>query len=291
MSKIPARMLYLHALSAVHSGTGQAAAVIDLPIAREKATGWPVIPGSTLKGVLRDALGDGDAGRIKHAFGPDVGNASEHAGALRFGDQHVLLFPARSFHGTFAWLTSPLVLCRYRRDAEAVGLPVPSGNGLAAAGMEALVAQGSAVRGPDGRLLLEDLDLKAAESPELGLLADFLARQLFAGDDERRLFRERLALVSDTVFDFLCETATEISARVRLQDTTKTVASGGLWYEEAVPAEAVFYGPVLSQPPDRKGAEECLALLGDRLVQVGGKASVGKGLCRLLVRGGEGGAP
>ena len=45
----------LHALSPLHAGTGHAADVIDLPIARMKATGIPIVLGSSVKGVLRDA--------------------------------------------------------------------------------------------------------------------------------------------------------------------------------------------------------------------------------------------
>ena len=41
-------LLFLHALSPLHAGTGQGIGAIDLPIAREKATGIPYLPGSSL---------------------------------------------------------------------------------------------------------------------------------------------------------------------------------------------------------------------------------------------------
>jgi CRISPR/Cas system CMR subunit Cmr4 (Cas7 group RAMP superfamily) len=49
------RPFLLHAFSPLHAGTGHAADVIDLPTARYKATGIPFVPGSSIKGVLRDA--------------------------------------------------------------------------------------------------------------------------------------------------------------------------------------------------------------------------------------------
>ncbi len=49
------RAYILHALSPLHAGTGHSADVIDLPIARMKATGIPFVPGSSIKGTLRDA--------------------------------------------------------------------------------------------------------------------------------------------------------------------------------------------------------------------------------------------
>lgn len=39
----------------VHPGAGQSDGAIDLPVAREKATDYPYLPGSGLKGALRDA--------------------------------------------------------------------------------------------------------------------------------------------------------------------------------------------------------------------------------------------
>ncbi len=64
------RLTFIHALSALHAGTGQGAGVIDLPIAREKATGLPFLPGSSLKGPLRASLADKD---LRNAiFGPET---------------------------------------------------------------------------------------------------------------------------------------------------------------------------------------------------------------------------
>lgn len=47
-------MLFLHAQTSLHPGSGTALGVVDLPIQRERHTQWPLIPGSALKGILRD---------------------------------------------------------------------------------------------------------------------------------------------------------------------------------------------------------------------------------------------
>ena len=54
---------YIHALTALHAGTGQGVGVVDLPIAREKSTGLPIVPGSGIKGVLREELNPSNAGK------------------------------------------------------------------------------------------------------------------------------------------------------------------------------------------------------------------------------------
>lgn len=276
------RMLYLHALTPLHTGSGQAVAVIDLPIARETATGWPVVPASGFKGVLRDALDDGSNREwIEDAFGSD--NAG---GLLHFADQRILCLPVRSFFGTFAYATCPLALTRFARDCRAAGVGPPFINLVpSTADMAAQLPPNSKlVRG--GKVYLEDLDLSGTDSSEAASAAEGLAVVLFSDEVERQGFRDRLAIVSDLVFDFLSETATEVTARVRLKDDTKTVESGGLWYEESVPTEAIFYGPVLVGSHRRAATDEMLKPLdaaNRTLVQVGGKASVGRGLCRLVV--------
>ncbi|MGC8667883.1 MAG: type III-B CRISPR module RAMP protein Cmr4 [Chthonomonadales bacterium] len=275
-----AKMVFLHAITPVHSGTGQAASVIDLPVAREKATGWPIIPASSFKGVLRDVwTSNGNGSQVDVAFG-----TQNQAGALCFGDLRVLCLPVRSFFGTFAYVTCPLALHRFKRDADALGAPVALKEIPAVDGTKIVVTQGTQLRDPDGKnqVFLEDLDLEARDGADA--VAGELARQVFDNEEDGKTFKARFAIVSDEVFSFLCDAALEVVARVRLNDDTKTVESGGLWYEEAVPAETVFAGPVvLAGHAKDNGSGDLLAQLKGGLIQIGGDASVGRGLCRMVV--------
>ncbi|HEU4636125.1 MAG TPA: type III-B CRISPR module RAMP protein Cmr4, partial [Edaphobacter sp.] len=111
----------VHALSPLHAGTGHAADIIDLPTVRMKATGIPFVPGSTIKGVLREAYRTNPSPRLEAEeaiFGP-ARNPEAHAGALVVGDARLLALPVRSFKGTFAWVTSPLLLTLAERDLDA----------------------------------------------------------------------------------------------------------------------------------------------------------------------------
>ena len=105
--------LFIHAITSVHPGSGTALGHVDLPIQRERHTDWPMIPGSSLKGVLRDALGAAD--RLSEeerlaVFGPDQRSAHEHAGAIALTDARILGFPVRSLAGVFAWLAMQLIV-------------------------------------------------------------------------------------------------------------------------------------------------------------------------------------
>lgn len=297
---VDARMLYIHALSPIHSGTGQSTDVIDLPVAREKVTGWPVLPGSSIKGVLRDACAtvpNADAKKIKIAFGPDTQNASEHAGALAFTDGHLLCLAVRSLAGSFAWVTCPLALRRWRRDHERAGLDfaisIPEPFSFAVQdepeALAILVDQQDAAIGQDGLVYLEDLDLHLQPHDAVGQIAAAIAKAVFETGPWIDFFKERFGIISDDVFSFLADTATEVSARVKLDDKTKTVQRGHLWYEEAVPAESIFSGPIVAMLRNTGDAEplfETVAAWGNGLLQIGGCASVGRGLIEVQIQKG-----
>lgn len=273
------RPFLLHALSPLHAGTGHAADVIDLPTARMKATGIPFVPGSSIKGVLRDAR-RGDRDKTEAVFGPSDDPAA-HAGALVVGDARLLALPVRSFRGTFAWTTSPLLLALAKRDLEQLGasLSIPSINSRGA-----LVAKGSCCV-HQGRLYLEDLDLPATESDEATAWARLLAPLASPGDD---IFTKRFAVVDDDTMAFLWETATQVDARVRLDENTRTVAPGALWLEESLPPESLLIGLLAADRSRRRGVamtpEDVLgfALAGEEIQQLGGKATTGRGRCRIV---------
>lgn len=288
-----AKLLFVHALTPLQPGTGQGIGVIDLPVAREAATGLPYLPGSSFKGVLRDRCRH-DGACIK-LFGPSTENASDHAGAVQFTDMRLLLLPVRSLAGTFAWVTSPFVLRRLARDCALTGITAPA-SPPALSGLEkAAVTTSTALFVSQNQIVLEDLLLTKEQTAQLdgdNGWANFLASQIFPGDPGwQAVLKGRLCVVADDAFSFLLETATEVLARIRLQDDTKTVEKGGLWYEELLPAETILAGLMVAQPVQKTNMtpEEVLAkvenLAQPPVFQFGGSATVGRGLCRLVMAG------
>jgi len=284
------RLYLLHALSALHAGTGQGSGVIDLPIAREKSTGLPIVPGSSIKGVLRDEFkGDSNVSAEQHQalFGPDTENAADHAGALALSDARLLCLPVRSLAGTFAWVTCPLVLHRFKRDLQAVNpgsclaIPKPDSEKIE-------VCLNSALIDNNGMVLLEDLDLSAKETDAAQAWAELIGHAFFEFSEWKTLFKDRFAIVDDAMFDFLAETATEIVTRIRIKQDTRTVAQGGLWFEEHLPAESLLWGVAACdrsryEKVTSSGSELLRLLNGEKRLQVGGKASVGRGQARWLL--------
>ncbi len=283
----------LHALSPIHCGTGHAIGGIDLPIARDKPTNIPLVPGSSLKGVLRAAAGGADY--VAKVFGPDTDNASDHAGGVQFGDARLTFLPMRSVRGCFAWVTSPTMLRRLRRDAAEAGLTLPEvelpkSDGHCLTSGDANLAGGS--KGSQTKkVVLEDFDFSASDSGELRSLADAIAQRLFGNDKTLRLhFDDRVVLVTDDVMSVLLRTGMEVIARNRIDPETGAVAKGALWTEEALPVESILVGLLRATPVAVGGAvpspEELLdpvRELSKAPLQVGGNASIGRGLCRMEV--------
>jgi CRISPR-associated protein Cmr4 len=281
------RAFLLHALSPLHAGTGHTPDIIDLPTARMKATGIPFLPGSSIKGVLRDARRTADPEKLLAVFGPDKDQADAHAGALVVSDARLLALPVRSFKGTFAWVTSPLLLTLAKRDLEETDLSIPAIDSCGAR-----LAQSKTCVHND-KLYLEDLDLTATESPEAAAWARWLAPLVSPGND---IFTKRFAIVDDDTMAFLSETATQVDARVRLDEKTRTVASGALWLEESLPPETLLIGLFAADQSRRRDVsmapDEVLrfALSDEQVHQLGGKATTGRGRCRIVpfVRNGAG---
>jgi len=304
------RMFWIHALTPLHVGAGRGVGYIDLPVMREKVTNHPLVPGSAVKGVLSDHFSADQEARQKSdklrvAFGiadrdakqrNDRQEGGANSGSLVFTDARLVCLPVRSLYGTFAWCTSPMILKRLHRDLQATGLASRLSAPAEMKTSETIhVPQGttSALRGDQGRVFLEDLDFQAQDCPTAAAWASELGTWLFGAENLwATTFASHFAVVSDDVFGFLAETGTEVNARVRIDDTKKTVADRALWYEESLPAETILAGLVWcdrvfgtsdkSITQDSLLNEFCSAGGEGKSLQIGGKATVGKGRVRCV---------
>lgn len=285
----------VRALSNIHCGVGQGVGDIDLPTAKESVTGFPFIPGSSIKGVLRDYFKqktqDTDE-KFLAAFGPEPEDReSEFAGAISFTDATLLCLPVRSYAGTFAYMTSPFVLRRLKEELKHVwaentqNLPsVPDFQN----NEEILVTENSLIAANDF-VLLEDLEFQIARESEAQSWADFLAGLILdqSEEDWKPHFIKRFAIVSDDIFSYLCETTLPVSARIRMNQKTGIVIEGALWYEESIPAETLLVGIAgaydsFSKKSRTTASDFIKTFATENLsIQIGGKATTGMGISRL----------
>lgn len=295
-------LYWLHTLSPTHVGTGRGVGYIDLPIQRDKITNWPIIPGSSFKGVWADHFGATEKKRqtdhkLRLAFGlaADEGENNSNAGALVPTDARLACLPIRSFRGTFAWCTSPLALQMLERDLTLAGMTnLPSVPEIKEE--DVVYHAKETVLKEEQQIYLEDLDFKAQLSNEATAWAERIAGWVFPQNEKfphnenwRSLFVKRFVIVPNPVFDFFTQTGTEVTTRVKIDDDLKTVIPGALWNEEALPAETIMVGLVSC---DRVYARDAHGITSDELIksfaseelilQIGGKASVGRGRVRCV---------
>jgi CRISPR-associated protein Cmr4 len=291
-----AAILFLYTETPLHAGSGTSLGIVDLPIQRERTTGYPMIQASGLKGCLRDVVSD-DPQKVEIVFGPDTRRASDHAGALSVGDARILLFPVRSLMGVFAWVTSQNVLARFKREALMAGLSVdwnpigPTDDGTA------FVADGSILKA-NGKVVLEEFAFTAQKKDSVQTIARWLKDNALPAEGEYAYWQDtlekRLVILPENAFRDFVQLSTEVIARVRIDDTKKTVERGALWTEEHLPSETLLYAtlfaskPRVQNPPsDLQDAAAVLnfvknAVDGKRL-QLGGDATVGRGIVKARV--------
>ncbi|MGI5939683.1 MAG: type III-B CRISPR module RAMP protein Cmr4 [Thermoleophilia bacterium] len=302
-------LLCIHALTGMHPGSGTALGTVDLPIQRERHTGWPVIPGSSLKGVLRDecrravadATWSGDLVKantedpqLTAVFGPAKVEAdTSFAGSLSVTDARILAFPVRSLVGVFAWVTCPAVLERLQRDLSYVAQAGDSAQAAAAwPGGIPTPAQGQAVCSAGSPLLidgtemvLEEFEFTRSEQSESAPIADWIVGLVKDETTKARLAMCLVILHNDDFQHFVAH-ATEVVARVGLDCESKTAKSTALFYEEYLPPETLFYSLVAADARHTGGASmsagEVLEFLKKNVppfIQIGADETIGKGIC------------
>ena len=285
--------MFIHCLTATHPGSGTALDVVDLPVQRERHTRWPTIPGSTLKGVLRAATKSGGTDWEQTAFGPDRSNAADYAGAISISDARILAFPVRSLKGVFAWVTCRGVLDRLRRDLKIMGFcKDPFLGQIDVEDSFVLCPENSPLLIDGGGMLLEEFDFER-KGDDQGV-AEWIADNTVIDAATAERIKSNLAVISDDNFGHFVRHATEVSARIGLDSETRTVKEGALFWEEHLPPETLFYAMVMSSNSRRRDddskAAEILEGLRNALpetLQIGGNATLGKGLCAVRMGTGE----
>lgn len=269
-------ILGLLAETSIHPGSGRATGVVDLPVAREAATDYPVIVGSSLKGALRTLAG-GESEPAKRLFG-----VQDSAGQLLVADARLVLLPVRSLTGAFRWVTCPHLIERYRRDRLRAGQPtdfdVP-----ALAPVEDAPRPALASGREKARLFLEEREFEVEGAPPEELVAALA--QLVLHPETRARLAERLVVLHDDDFAWFARYGLPIQARNVLNDKTKQ--SDNLWYEETLPPETVLSALIGAHSEEASENLRGLFPATAPYLQAGGNETIGQGWFAVRILGGE----
>ena len=263
--------------TSMHPGSESSTGVVDLPIAREITTAYPVITGSSLKGAFRESFED----RMDKKETDKVFGEQNRAGDISISDGRILLLPVRTLIGHYKWVTCPYILDRLFRDLKLAGykieeVKIPE------------IKQGKALyHGTDEEIFLEEITFTHQESEDLlGKLTKIIKPLLYHKSLKDRLL-DQLVIISDDEFVYFAKYGLEVRARNRLSSETKT--SENLWYEECLPPDTLFYTLFLCRSGKEASLEKLQeAFLEKPYIQIGGNETIGQGWC-VLSRWEEGG--
>ena len=305
--------VFLYTVSPVHLGAGTATGLIDNPIQRERHTGHPSFAGSGIKGAVRHAwkqlvdaspLDEKEQSRAKgmlnDIFGPESGSNDLHAGAVSFGDAQLVAMPVRSLKNGYVYATCPQALARAQRLLQLTGTEADWNIPQVEEGY-CLLANDNLCSEREGkkRLHLEAFEYDATSDEALKAVGESLAAMAIPNEQQYGFFRDKLkqdlVVLNDTDFSWFSENATLVEPHVRIDPDTGVAAKGGLFYTENLPPESVLIAPLMasqtrSGKEEKMQAEEVMAkmhnVLNDRLLQIGGDATTGRGMVIASVVGG-----
>ena len=266
-----AAMLGLLAETSIHPGAGRSMGVVDLPVAREASTHYPVLVGSSLKGALKDKAAEVAPRDVNERFG-----SQERAGDLLVADARLLLLPVRSLTTAFRWVTCPHLVERYARDLRRAGLtppPAPVVNRD-----EVLTTRREEADGDS--LFLEERQFTVAGEPDDALVSSIEPLLLHA--DTRGRLKSQLAVLHDDDFAWFVRYGLALQARNVLDDETKQ--SKNLWYEETLPPDTVMHALIAARTPAALATVSALFPEEDPYLQAGGNETVGQGWFAVSVR-------
>ncbi len=295
-------MMFIYVETPLHAGTGRALGTVDLPIQRERATGYPMIQASGVKGRLRAHYkGSMDNNDLLAVFGPETPNASEHAGALSFGDARLLLFPVRSLAGVFAWCTSVDALARFQREIALIGVPLDiklpkdkDGAPLSPQGNKAWVSGKRNKVESTNTIVLEEFAFEI-EGQDISNVAGELATALPDGAEYaywKKTLKESLCILPEDAFRDFTLYATEVQTHIKLDPEKKTVETGALWTAESLPVDTIMYVPLIANQ-SREGKKQSAKTVLEKVtnnppprINFGGDETTGQGYVAVRFMGG-----
>jgi CRISPR-associated protein Cmr4 len=275
----------IRALTNLHAGAGgESYGMIDNLVQRDKATGFPVIHSSSLKGSLRELMEDGLSPQpinVASVFGgdtrrnkPDGTRQDDGKGSYKFLEAELLSLPVRSDRKLFFSVTCPKICNRIIDLAKQLKFSLDADLKSAIETIVRLITT-------DNNAFHFDMQLPEVKLEEEDITAIRNTATIGHLDKVKKLFGSDLAIVSDAIFEQLCD---DYHLPVIARNQLDNGISENLWYEQVLPRETRLLFYVLSPNPEINNdfhlSSFTIALEGNP-VQIGANASVGYGYCEV----------
>jgi CRISPR-associated protein Cmr4 len=288
-----AKPIFLICETPLHAGSGDSLGVVDLPIQRERHTGFPKIEASSLKGALRETFEfkyeSREADEVFSMFGPEEDEATKNprSGAMAFTDARLLFFPVKSVKGVFAYATCPLILEKFLKEMNLAKI-----QNIPKLPFENTITDSSKILINNDTIVLEEYSFKVKKDPTSSAFARWISELLFTSES-MKFWKEKLitdlVVLSNDDFKDMVNLFTEVITRIKIDNNTGTVEKGALFTEEFLPQESILYSLVMASDEFKKGGKQANEMIEifkkdlSPVFQLGGNATLGKGLLRSVL--------
>lgn len=268
------RVGYLYSLAPIHCG-GEGNLGNILEIAREAHTNFPYIPGSSLRGGLREEVAIQDPDAANALFGKELNNDGQMGvHQVWFGDARLLWVPMRTMSSTsrdvFTWVSCHSLIRDHAMIANLPGCTFPD----RPVGTQA------------GSYLVADAQIsvsKFSEEQEKAIALSAWPASL--ENSVQPTWKKSCIVLPDADFQVLMEHSLWTQIRNKIQDETQGGNQAGsaevFWTDVCIPRDTIFYYAwgykLLKEKPVTSEQHHLLINILQGLSQVGGQANVGRG--------------
>lgn len=260
--------LYIYkAMTGVHAGAGDNIGFIDKPIQRESATGFPMVESSSFKGA------------IKEQYASALDDASLYSrdcqkiGELAFTDLKILFFPIACSNDIFAYVTCPYVIERFCEEAEIFDL------------YDLGIYQLREMKPAEHRCYSLNNDLTAETITLAEYKFEVECKNIVFKNKKIEELKSRIIIVHDNVFSDFVKYKTEVITRNRINQETGTALEKGLFTEEYLPAETIFYNFIRlfrAINTEKKLELSDFERSFKNTFYIGGNKTLGKGILKIM---------
>lgn len=280
------KLIILRTVTPMHVGASEGSGIVDNPIQREASTNIPKVESSSLKGSLKQCCENKlSIEEIRMIFGDN-----NSGGQVAFTDLKLLFFPLKSSRNIFSLITCPYILERFFEETILYKTEHIEN-------LKDLI-DGCKNINNDNAFVISNLQDKEVYLENY----QFKLKQL--NSENKYEFKNcqwlkdiinRIVIISNDNFVDFVSYYTEVVTRNKINESTGTTEDTGLYTEEYIPSEAIFYGIVsrfdniLDEKVNSEGKKvykEFIANFSNNKYfnkfQLGGNSTLGKGIVKII---------
>ena len=243
-------IIILKCITNLHVGNGEENYnIIDNEVEKDCVTQYPTIHSSGLKGALREYFKTNGYSNIEEIFGGETQQENTKKqpspGMIKFLSADMIARPARTTVGK-----EPYYLITTRTMIERF-------NYLA----KEFLTDSKTVKITQEDKQVNNIEIEGIK-PESSWKCNPIEKLLFEINEEQ--FKN-------------------IDLPVMARNKLNNGESKNLWYEEVVPHESIFAFPIIANDKDEQIFQYFIDQINNKIIQIGGNASIGYGLCKVTV--------